>query len=117
MSSTVPLGGRLSQIFSPRLYLLVSSLITSAGLLVTAAARTLAVFLLGRVLTGCGSAGVVATSIMLVLDLASNKRRGLCVGMVNTGYTAGVAAGAVLAGIVTPVFGWVRLEDLLEHGY
>ncbi|KAL2006939.1 hypothetical protein VTN00DRAFT_9607 [Thermoascus crustaceus] len=106
MSSTVPLGGRLSQIFSPRLYLLVSSLITSTGLLVTAAARRLAVFLLGRVLTGCGSAGVMATSIMLVLDLASGKRRGLFIGMVNTGYTTGVAAGAVLAGIITPIFGW-----------
>jgi len=107
MSSVVPLGGRLSQIFSPQIYLLFSSLVTAAGLLVTGLAKTLAVFLLGRVVTGCGSAGVMTTSIMLVLDLASKKRRGLFIGMVNTGYTTGVASGAVLAGALTPVYGWV----------
>lgn len=107
MSSVVPFGGRLSQIFSPQIYLLFSSLVTAAGLLVTGLAKTLAVFLLGRVVTGCGSAGVMTASIMLVLDLASKKRRGLFIGMVNTGYTAGVASGAVLAGVLTPVYGWV----------
>lgn len=49
----------------------------------------------------------MCTSIILVLELSSKERRGLCIGMVNAGFTIGVASGAVLAGAVTPVFGWV----------
>ncbi|GAD97453.1 MFS multidrug transporter, putative [Paecilomyces variotii No. 5] len=106
MSCVTPLGGRLSQIFSPRNYILGSSLVMAAGLLITSLAKTLWVFLLGRVVTGSGAAGIMATSIILVLELSSKKRRGLFIGIVNAGFTTGVASGAVLAGAVTPVFGW-----------
>ncbi|KAJ9298604.1 hypothetical protein DTO271G3_3571 [Paecilomyces variotii] len=106
MSSITPLGGRLSQIFSPRNYILGSSIVMAIGLLITSLAKTLWVFLLGRVITGGGGAGIMATSIILVLELSSKKRRGLFIGMVNAGFTTGVASGAVLAGAVTPHFGW-----------
>ena len=48
----------------------------------------------------------MSTSIILVLEMASKKRRGLCIGMINCGYTTGVASGAVLAGLITPTLGW-----------
>lgn len=80
------------------------------GLLITSLAKTLWVFLLGRFVTGGGGAGIMATSIILVLELSSKKRRGLFIGMVNAGFTTGVASGAVLAGAVTPHFGWVSRE-------
>jgi predicted MFS family arabinose efflux permease len=48
----------------------------------------------------------MSTSIILVLELASKKRRGLCIGLINCGYTTGVASGAVLAGLITPTLGW-----------
>lgn len=48
----------------------------------------------------------MSTSIILVLEMASKKRRGLCIGLINCGYTTGVASGAVLAGLITPTLGW-----------
>jgi MFS family permease len=107
MSSITPLSGRLAAIFSPRLYVICSSFLLALGLFITAAAPTLAVFLLGRAVTGVGSGGLMTAAIILVLDLASPKRRGLCIGLINAGYTTGVASGAVLAGLLTPIVGWV----------
>ncbi|KAJ5692765.1 hypothetical protein N7462_002188 [Penicillium macrosclerotiorum] len=106
MSSVTPLAGRLSNIFTPRLYVVFSSTLLAIGLFITAAAPSLTVFLLGRAVAGCGSGGLMSTAIILALDLASPERRGLCIGLVNTGFTTGVASGAVLAGLLTPILGW-----------
>ncbi|RHZ49831.1 putative MFS multidrug transporter [Aspergillus thermomutatus] len=106
MSSVSPLAGRLCQIFTARNYNLFSVTILSLGLFVTAVSRSLPVFLFGRALSGCGSAGVMVTSFILILDLTSKKRRGLFIGLLNVGMTTGISCGAVLAGLLTPVFGW-----------
>lgn len=115
MSSLTPLAGRLSQSFSPQAFLLGTSIILSAGLFITATAPTLSVFLLGRIVTGCGSAGIYSTTAILVLALSSKKRRGLFLGLNAAGYTTGLATGAVLAGAVTPQFGWVRINLIICH--
>lgn len=108
MSSITPLAGRLSQIFTPRLYVVFSTTLLAIGLFISAAAPTLSVFLLGRAVAGCGSGGLMSTSIILALDMVSKKRRGLCIGLINCGYTTGVASGAVIAGLLAPTLGWVR---------
>jgi len=106
ITSITPVAGRLSQIFTARVYLLASILIQAIGLLITALAQKLSVFLVGRVLTGIGSAAVTPIALILVTELTSKKRRGLCFGCVNTGYTTGVASGAIIAGALEPVIGW-----------
>ncbi|EAW21110.1 putative MFS multidrug transporter [Aspergillus fischeri NRRL 181] len=106
MSSVSPLAGRLCQIFTARNYTLFSVGILSVGLFVTAASQSLPVFLFGRALSGCGSAGVMVTSFIFILDLTSKKRRGLFIGLLNVGVTTGISCGALLAGLLTPVFGW-----------
>ncbi|PWY87425.1 MFS general substrate transporter [Aspergillus heteromorphus CBS 117.55] len=106
MSSITPLSGRLAQIFTPRVYILFSCTLLSVGLFVTATAPTLAIFLLGRVLTGCGAGGQMVIAIILALDLTSRNRRGLFIGMISAGMTVGVSSGAVLAGLLTPAYGW-----------
>lgn len=107
MSSIAPLAGRLSQIFSARNCIFVSSIIFSIGGLVTSQAPSFGIFLVGRVIAGVGAAGILTISIILVLELTGKKTRGLFIGLVNTGYTSGVALGAVLAGALLPVTGWV----------
>jgi len=86
-----------------------SSLITALGGLITAFAPSLAVFLIGRVVSGVGAAGIFSVSIILVVQLTSPKRRGLFNGMLNTAFTIGVATGAVAAGAIEPVLGWRSL--------
>jgi MFS family permease len=107
MSSTAPLLARLAQIFSPRNLVLVGSLLFALGGIITSQARHLRIFLLGRAVQGIGGAGIMTISFILVLELSSKKRRGLFIGLVNTGFTLGVSFGAVVAGALLPVVGWV----------
>ncbi|KAJ9617255.1 hypothetical protein H2200_000976 [Cladophialophora chaetospira] len=106
ITSITPVAGRLCTIFTPRAYLLVSIIIQTCGLLVTSQAKSLASFLVGRALTGMGSASVTPVAFILVTELTSPRRRGLFFGCVNTGYTAGVACGAIIAGALEPLVGW-----------
>lgn len=46
-------------------------------------------------------------AFILVLELAGKKRRGLFIGLLNTGFTMGVSFGAVIFGALLVRTGWV----------
>ena len=106
VTSLTPVAGRLSQIFTPRIYLFASIVVQACGLFLTSRAPTFALFLLGRAITGVGSAAITPVAFILVTDLTSKSRRGLFFGLINTAYTSGVACGAIIAGALDPVVGW-----------
>ncbi|KAM0808473.1 putative Major facilitator superfamily domain-containing protein [Seiridium cardinale] len=106
LSSVGPLAGRFSAIFSPRLVIMITSVFFVIGGLVSSQAHSLSVFILGRVLTGTGGAGIFVTAMILVLELTGKRKRGLFVGLVNTGFTTGVSLGAVVSGGLIPITGW-----------
>ncbi|KIW29179.1 uncharacterized protein PV07_05011 [Cladophialophora immunda] len=106
ITSITPVAGRLCTIFSPRVYLLASIVVQSGGLFITSQAKSLAVFLAGRAVTGVGSASITPVAFILVTELTSPRRRGLFFGCINTGYTTGVACGAIIAGALEPLVGW-----------
>ena len=103
----MPLAGRLSQTFSPRNCVFISTLIFSLGVFFSSRAADLATFLLARAITGMGAAGIMPLSVILVIELTSKRRRGLFIGLVNSGFTAGVSLGAVIAGALVGPMGWV----------
>lgn len=107
MSSTTILAGRLAQIFSPRACVLVSSILFGVGGVVASQGKSLQVFLLGRIIQGIGGGSIMTVSLILVLELSGKKRRGLHIGLVNSVFTMGVSFGAVIAGALLPITGWV----------
>ena len=107
---------RLAQIFSPRNCIFCASLLFSIGGIVTSQAPDIAVFLLGRVISGMAGAGIMTISFILVLELSGKKRRGLFIGILNSGFTFGVSLGAVISGALLDVTGWVRFP-LFRHQY
>ncbi len=106
VTSLTPVAGRLSLIFTARIYLFASIVVQSCGLLITSQAPTFAGFLFGRAITGVGSAAITPVAFILVTELTSKRRQGLLFGCINTAYTAGVACGAIIAGALEPVVGW-----------
>ena len=106
ITSITPISGRLSTIFTPRIYLLVSVVIQASGLWLTSQAQSLTGFLAGRVVSGIGSAAITPVAFILVTELVSQRRRGLYFGIINTGYTTGVSCGAIIAGALEPRIGW-----------
>lgn len=109
-ASLAPLAGRLATLFPPRALVLgASACFATGGGLTAWAPGGLPGFLVGRVVTGIGGAGVMVLALVLVLELTSKRRRGLFVGLVNAAYTSGVSLGAVVAGLLVPVAGWRAL--------
>jgi predicted MFS family arabinose efflux permease len=109
MASVAPIAGRLSYIVTPRIVMFLSTLILALGGLVTGLAPSLPLFLIGRVISGTGAAGVLSVAIILVIQLTTPEKRGLWTGILNSGFTAGVAFGAVFAGYFEPTIGWRAL--------
>jgi predicted MFS family arabinose efflux permease len=109
MSSIVPVTGRISYIMSPRTLIFISTVVIALGTLVTGLAKSLPMFLVGRVIAGVGAGGIASVAIILVVQLFSARRRGLTVGLLNSAFTFGVAAGAILSGALEPVIGWRAL--------
>ncbi|KAL1612878.1 hypothetical protein SLS60_001108 [Paraconiothyrium brasiliense] len=109
MSALAPLMGRLSQVFSPRLCMFCSTVLICFGSLITSLANSLKWFLVGRSLTGAGGAGILIVATILIIQMVSSKRRGLFIGMANTGMTVGLSLGAVIAGAAEPKIGWKPL--------
>jgi MFS family permease len=108
ISGLAPVYGKLSYIFPASYCLFGSSLVMAVGAAVTAYSPSLEVFLIGRVITGIGGAGVL-TFAQVLIQLTGPKRKGLAQAILNTGYTIGVAAGAVIAGALEPHLGWRSL--------
>ncbi|KAF2627666.1 MFS general substrate transporter [Macroventuria anomochaeta] len=109
MSSLAPLMGRLSQVFSPRLCMFISTVIITAGTLVVATSKTFEMFIVGRVISGAGASGIFIVASIITIQMTSPERRGLFIGLINTGMTAGVSLGAVIAGALEPTIGWKPL--------
>jgi predicted MFS family arabinose efflux permease len=112
MSSLAPVMGRLSQVFSPRLCMFFSTLVICIGTAITGLANSFKMFLIGRALTGAGGGGILIVASIIVIQMTSPKRRGLYIGLVNTGMTVGVSLGAVIAGALEPKIGWKPLFSI-----
>lgn len=106
VTSLTPISGKLCQIFTPRVYLLASIIILAVGLAITSQAQSIPVFLAGRAICGIGGAAVTPVAFILVTKLTPPKRRGLFFGLINTGYTTGLACGAIIASALKTLFGW-----------
>lgn len=106
MSALGPLNGKLAAVFTPRITMFASTVLLAIGTIVSGLANDFAGFIVGRVFTGVGAAGIFTVSIIIVLELTSAKQRGLAIGLLNTGFTIGVAVGATAAGALLPSVGW-----------
>ncbi|KAG9251752.1 major facilitator superfamily domain-containing protein [Emericellopsis atlantica] len=109
MSSLAPLAGKLAAVFSPRSLIIPVAMLVAIGTIISAHALSFEAFVLGRVVTGMGGAGVLTLAIILMLDLTSKKTRGVALGMVNAGFSIGVSLGGIVYGAVLPAVGWRAL--------
>lgn len=109
MSALGPLNGKLCSVFTPRVSIFISSIFLAVGSVISAFAKGFNTFVVGRAVTGIGASGVFTISIIVVLELTGSRRRGVGIGLLNSGYTLGVAVGATVAGALLSVTGWRAL--------
>ena len=114
MSCGGPIVGRFAgTILHPRALIVIASTVFAAGGVLTSTADSFSTLVSGRVLSGVGGSGILTLAIILVIQLVSDERRGIFVGLVNVGFTVGLSLGAVVFGAAVPVIGW-RVLFLLQ---
>jgi predicted MFS family arabinose efflux permease len=84
----------------------VGLVLIMVGTVIAAAAPTLLVFTLGRILAAFGGAALVPPATATAAILASPERRGRAIAFVAVGFTAAVAFGAPLGTAIASVGGW-----------
>jgi len=97
----VPLG----DMFERRSLIVVMTVLSAAGLLITAMAPTLTIMLIGTALTGLFSV-VAQILVPLAATLAEPERRGKVVGLIMSGLLLGILLARTVAGLLATLGGW-----------
>jgi len=97
----VPLG----DMFERRGLIVLMTLLSAAGLLITAMAPTLTIMLIGTALTGLFSV-VAQILVPLAATLAEPERRGKVVGLIMSGLLLGILLARTVAGALATIGGW-----------
>ena len=91
-----------------RKWMIVSGMwVQAMGILLTAATRSLAPWILGAILMGLGTALTYPTLLAAIGDAAHPSWRASAIGVYRLWRDLGYAAGAIIAGTVADVFGFV----------
>jgi len=99
-------GGRLADIFGRRFMLLVTALIFVAGALVCAAARSLVLLVIGRVIVGLGIGLACSTVPIYISEVSPPQARGWQVSLFQLAITIGILAAYLVDYVFSGSMAW-----------
>ena len=99
-------GGRLADIFGRRLMLLVTALIFVAGALVCAAAPSLVVLVIGRMIVGLGIGLSCSTVPIYISEVSPPQARGWQVSLFQLAITIGILAAYLVDYVFSGSMAW-----------
>lgn len=105
----IPITGYLMKRFTSRQLFLSAMLLLLAGSIVSAAAGSFPVLLIGRLIQASGAGIIMPLLMNVVLTLFPAERRGSAMGMVGLAVIFAPAIGPTLAGYVLEAFPWQAL--------
>jgi EmrB/QacA subfamily drug resistance transporter len=103
---TVPLYGKLSDLYGRRRLFVVAISIFMAGSLLCGAARSMGELIAFRALQGLGAGGLLPLSQAAIADLFSPRERGRYQGYVGAMWATAAVAGPLLGGTLTDHASW-----------
>jgi EmrB/QacA subfamily drug resistance transporter len=103
---TVPLYGKLSDVYGRRPFFLLAIVLFMAGAVVSGLAPSMTVLILGRALQGLGAGGLIPLAMAVIGDLIAPRERGRWQGL--TGAVFGVASvvGPATGGWISDNASW-----------
>lgn len=103
---SVPLYGRVADLYGVRRVFVLGVLGFAAGGFVCALAPSLPLLILGRVVQAAGGAAIPALATVAVAKVLPPGKRGGAMGLVASSVGVGSAVGPVVGGVVGQLFGW-----------
>jgi EmrB/QacA subfamily drug resistance transporter len=103
---TVPLYGKLSDLYGRRRLFVVSISIFLVGSALCGTAQTMGELIAFRALQGIGAGGLIPLSQAAVADLFSPRERGKYQGYIGSAWATAAVAGPLLGGSLTDAASW-----------
>ncbi|KAF2661455.1 MFS general substrate transporter [Lophiostoma macrostomum CBS 122681] len=104
--ATLPLYGKLSDIYGRKPLLIVAYLLFAIGLVLVGVGRNMATLIAGRVVSGAGASGMTALVSILITDLVPLREVASWRAYVNVVATTGRSIGGPLGGWLADTVGW-----------
>ncbi|TIA03963.1 DNA repair protein RAD50 [Aureobasidium pullulans] len=105
-ASSVPLWGKISDIFGRKPILIVANLMFLIGSLIAALANSIGMLIAARAIQGVGGGGLVTLVNICISDLFSLRRRGAYFGIIGGVWALASAIGPVIGGVFTEKVSW-----------
>jgi MFS family permease len=103
---TVPIFGKLSDLYGRRPLYLVGIAFFAAGMLLSAVATTMLFLIVARIVAGIGGGAMMALSTASIGDIFSPRERGRWMGVVMGVFGLSSIVGPTLGGAITDGLGW-----------
>ncbi|KAH0288564.1 DNA repair protein RAD50, partial [Aureobasidium sp. EXF-3399] len=105
-ASSVPLWGKISDIFGRKPILIVANLMFLIGSLIAALSNSIGMLIAARAIQGVGGGGLVTLVNICISDLFSLRRRGAYFGIIGGVWALASAIGPVIGGVFTEKVSW-----------
>ena len=105
-AASVPLWGKLSDIWGRKPIILVANIVFMVGSLVAAVSQSVGMLIGGRAIQGIGGGGLIILVNICISDLFSMRERAKYFGIVGMTWAIASATGPVLGGVFTEKVSW-----------
>jgi EmrB/QacA subfamily drug resistance transporter len=106
LTITVPLYGKLSDIYGRRPFFVLGILVFSAGAIVCGLAPSMAVLIAGRAIQGLGAGGLIPLAIAVIGDIVPPRLRGKWQGVTGGVFALSSIAGPAAGGWIADNTSW-----------
>ncbi|KAI9731505.1 MAG: hypothetical protein M1834_004625 [Cirrosporium novae-zelandiae] len=105
-AATVPLWGKISDIFGRKPILLTANVVFLVGSLICGLAVSITMLIVGRAIQGIGGGGLVCLVNICISDLFSMRRRGAYYGIVGMVWAFASGIGPIIGGAFSEKVSW-----------
>lgn len=106
LTVTVPLYGKLSDVYGRRPFFVLGILLFSTGSIVAGLAPSLDVLILGRAIQGLGAGGLIPLAIAVIGDIVPPRLRGKWQGLTGGVFALSSIAGPAMGGWIADNTSW-----------
>jgi EmrB/QacA subfamily drug resistance transporter len=105
-SVTVPVVGKLSDLFGRRPFYIGGLLFFLFGSAASGFSQNMGELVAARAVTGIGGGAMMALGVTTIGDIFSPRERGRWMGLIMSGFGLGSILGPLVGGFITDHFGW-----------
>jgi EmrB/QacA subfamily drug resistance transporter len=105
-SVTVPVVGKLSDLFGRRPFYIAGLLLFLVGSAISGLSQNMGELIAARALTGIGGGAMMVLGVTTVGDIFSPRQRGRWMGLIVSVFGLGSIIGPLVGGFITDHFGW-----------